>query len=169
MTNPKFRVINLVEIKMKKIFVIVAIIALLAILFKPSYAVFDVASGEYFMRLDARDAYNRPVENNYRFQPTPFLKTYSMLTPFGICRWQRSPFDKSLKFTREKIFKVPLGAVSYIYSERRILSRFSEKIASREYTHKIEIYLLILIVMLIFEPNLQSKKEPRFRVPILIE
>lgn len=157
---------------MKKIFVIAGLITLLAVLVRPVYAasgIFDMASGEHFMRLDTRDASNQSVESNYSFQTTPFLKVYTMLTPFGVCSWQRSPVDNAVKICSKRIFKVPLDAVTYICSQRRILSRFSEKIASKEYTHKIGIYLLILNLILILEFVLQSKKEPRFRVPVLIE
>jgi hypothetical protein len=158
---------------MKKIFVIAGLIALLFVLIRPGYAAynaFDMGNREHFMRVDARDAFNRPVQTNCSFESSSFTEAYSMLTPFGVSRWCQSHGSASPKITSGKTFKVPLEIVSFINNtQRRILSRFSEKIVAVNPIYKIGIFILITLLFLIFEPFLQTGKEPRFRLPILLE
>ncbi|MFH1416058.1 MAG: hypothetical protein ABIH89_08270 [Elusimicrobiota bacterium] len=158
---------------MRKLYVTTGIIALVFTVLGTGYAanssVFNMASDGHFMKMDARDAYNRPVECEYSFETTPFLRAYSRLTPFGVCRLQRFPLDNSLKITIPRIFTLPVVAVSFFYGARRLLSYFSEHIVSKAKVSRIGIHLLIILLVLILEPFLQTGSEPRFRIPVLIE
>lgn len=156
------------ELNMKKIFIIAGAITLLSVLAKPGYSFFNITGGEHSMHLDARDAFNRPVECNYKFQTTSFFKAYSMLTPFGVSRWLHSPFA-SAEISQKKTFKIPFITVPFIYEERKILSCFSKKFVNRKSSYNINILFLILTLGIALKFNLPSKDEPRFRVPVLIE
>ncbi len=152
---------------MKKILFIAGITALIFIVTGTGHAgggMFNTASDELFMRVDARDAYNRPIESNYAFQAMSFHKAFSMLSTFGVCRWQRSPIDKSTKITRDNTFKLPAIVMSFLYNGRRI----PEYIVSGTFS-KLGIYLLILMLVLLHESILQTGREPRFRKPVLLE
>lgn len=157
---------------MKKIFVITGVITLFFILAKPGYTgygVFNTDFGSHFMRVEARDAENRLVKSEVNFSNSAFFETYSSLVPFRAARWHRSS-ESTSRITQDRRFQIPLAAVSFIFNNgQRFLQRFSERFFCKGAFHKTNYLLLILFSVLLFEPHLQSKKEPRFRVPILIE
>lgn len=156
---------------MKKIYVITGIFILLFILVGPGYAGYNTIDSIYsnhFMKIDARDAFNRPVTEENRLFQAPF-NTYSKLPDISIAPWNVAPIDNSLKYTSKKIFKIPFIATPFIYSSRKTLSRFTVKVSVNNPLYKNWLFFLILPFILLCKEKLPTLDEPRFRVPVLIE
>lgn len=158
---------------MNKIVTIAGILVLLVTVtsaVNASYNAFDMSSESHFMRVDSRDAFNRPVASEYRFESSGFFQAYSQISPFGICRFERLPLDNSVTIIPDKKFRIPTVIASFISNYSRVLLRFLEKVLERDYYCIIGIYLMLFSFFpLAFKENLQSLREPRFRVPVLIE
>jgi hypothetical protein len=151
---------------MKKILGGICVLALLFGLAQAGNAYYE-AWDSHFMRIEGRDAFNRPAQTNFYFEEPVFFKIYSMISPFGVCRWQpNSPL--SAEISRDKSLKVPYAAVPFI-NNRLILPKISEKHLSKYLFPQTLTLLLLTAFILSYSPNLCSKDEPRFRVPVFLE
>ncbi|MBN2406787.1 MAG: hypothetical protein JXJ19_03720 [Elusimicrobia bacterium] len=129
------------------------------------YSAYD----SHFMRVDARDAYNRPVESAPVFEESAFSDAYSAAAPLGPGRWSRPLADDDTMIYHNSFFKVPFIAVPFLYSSRSSYPRFTEKHVCNTAFQKTGYLLFMLALVLIYDPNPRSDKEPRFRVPVFLE
>ncbi|MFW6134324.1 MAG: hypothetical protein ACOC5R_01970 [Elusimicrobiota bacterium] len=125
-------------------------------------------SAKYFMNVQGKDSLNNHVLSNYSFNNSVFFKIYSSLTPFGTSRWQRFNLSNT-KIVSDKILELPFVAVPFFTNQRNRLPGFSGKCIHVFNLFNILSILLFTGFVLSFKSNPQSKNEPRFRVPILIE
>lgn len=156
---------------MKKAFIFITIMTLIVLGALQSARAYSPMSGSnHFMRLDGRDANNRPVKAAVRTEISPFYNAYAMLTAFGSNRWHRSSESSSLYLGAKKIFSVSLVAVPFIHTEiKRFLNHIKRLLTQSSPFFGVSAVILFLLTVLIFESSFHTTTEPRFRVPVFIE
>lgn len=158
---------------MKKVFIFTTIITLIvlgALGSARAYSPYTASGSNHFMRLDGRDANNRPVEAVVQTESSPFYNAYAMLSSFGRSRWQRSSTSSPLYLGAKKIFSVTLVAVPFIHTEiKRFLNHVKRLLTQSSPFFGISTVILFLLTVLIFESTFHTTREPRFRVPVFLE
>ncbi|MDA3792574.1 MAG: hypothetical protein PF545_02810 [Elusimicrobia bacterium] len=160
---------------MKRAFIFTGIIVLIMLsVFTRGYA-YGTPYGGHFMRVESRDANNRVLQSRAGqseifFESTAYYNAYSMLSPFGSsARYQRSG-SSSMQITNQKIFRVGLVAVPFLYREAKsFFNHIKNLLAKGNPFFSANLLLLFLLTVLIFESQSQTTEEPRFRVPVFIE
>ncbi len=151
---------------MKKI---TGLIFLTALIFTSSVEGRAYGPGSPFVRFDGRDSMNRRVEGVHPgFQETTFSRFYAMFSPPGVARW-RSPEVNDLGLVSNSKLSLPYITPSMAMSERELLPRLNARHLGSIPVFPGIAFLLTVAAFLTYKPRLQTEKEPRFLIPVLLE